>query len=196
MPAEDDNDQVYKLDTVPPPEGETDAYNAPTRVGQMAASTIAEMLMNAGIEESAVDDAPPAAAPAPPAPAPPPPHVPAPATRSSAPPISALVSESVVPIKLPEVGGRSGTSSIPPPNSLEDELVAMKRDSLVPRLHTPEEDEDEPSKGLAEEDAPPALAFQPMSLSPPPRPVFSTTQLAVMAGIAASAAVGIYLLFR
>lgn len=40
----DDDDGIYRVDTVPPPQGESDAYNAPTRVGPMASALVEEML--------------------------------------------------------------------------------------------------------------------------------------------------------
>jgi hypothetical protein len=89
---------LYRADTVPPPDGETDAYNAPTKVGPIASSTLAEMMkavesqvvsFNAGAEKTPEATArsderptskPPAEAPAEaapasprPSPAPPPP---------------------------------------------------------------------------------------------------------------------------
>lgn len=47
--AEDQDDEgaLYKVDTVPPPDGESDAYNAPTRIGPLAASVVAEMMSGA-----------------------------------------------------------------------------------------------------------------------------------------------------
>lgn len=39
-----DDDGIYKVDTVPPPQGEDDAYNAPTRVGVMASAIVGELL--------------------------------------------------------------------------------------------------------------------------------------------------------
>ena len=41
---DDKEDGIYKVDTVPPPAGESDAYNAPTRVGPMAAAVVEEMM--------------------------------------------------------------------------------------------------------------------------------------------------------
>ncbi|MDB4945969.1 MAG: hypothetical protein JWP97_5503 [Labilithrix sp.] len=37
-------DGIYRLDTLPPPDGETDAYSAPTRVGPMAAAAVEELM--------------------------------------------------------------------------------------------------------------------------------------------------------
>src|SRR6476620_10538220 len=44
--SEDDKKeaQIYRVETVPPPAGESDAYNAPTKVGPMPAATIAAMM--------------------------------------------------------------------------------------------------------------------------------------------------------
>jgi predicted component of type VI protein secretion system len=39
-----DDDRIYKVDTVPPPDGEGDAYSAPTRVGPMAGAYVEELL--------------------------------------------------------------------------------------------------------------------------------------------------------
>jgi hypothetical protein len=36
-------DAIYRVDTVPPPAGESDAYNAPTRVGDMPPEVLAAM---------------------------------------------------------------------------------------------------------------------------------------------------------
>jgi hypothetical protein len=45
--AEEEEAGIYRVDTVPPPAGESDAYSAPTRVGPMAASVVQEMLVAA-----------------------------------------------------------------------------------------------------------------------------------------------------
>ena len=42
--SDDEEPKLYRVDTVPPPAGESDAYNAPTKVGPMAASVVAEMM--------------------------------------------------------------------------------------------------------------------------------------------------------
>jgi hypothetical protein len=39
-----DEDGIYRLDTVPPPMGESDAYSAPTKVGPMAAAAVEELM--------------------------------------------------------------------------------------------------------------------------------------------------------
>ena len=45
MSDDDDKDaSIYIVDTVPPPAGESDAYNAPTKVGPMAAAVVNEMM--------------------------------------------------------------------------------------------------------------------------------------------------------
>jgi hypothetical protein len=46
MPENDEKneDGLYRADTVPPPDGGGDAYNAPTKVGPMAATVIKEMI--------------------------------------------------------------------------------------------------------------------------------------------------------
>lgn len=38
------DEELYRVDTVPPPAGESDAYNAPTKVGPMAEGAIKEMM--------------------------------------------------------------------------------------------------------------------------------------------------------
>lgn len=55
MPENDDHsdDAVYKVDTVPPPDGDDDAYSAPTRVGPMAATVVNELIVAANRRESA-----------------------------------------------------------------------------------------------------------------------------------------------
>lgn len=46
MSDDDKKDEaIYKVDTVPPPAGEDDAYSAPTRVGPMAAAVVEEMMV-------------------------------------------------------------------------------------------------------------------------------------------------------
>jgi len=40
----EDNKKRIDPDTIPPPDGESDAYNAPTKVGPMSAATIASMM--------------------------------------------------------------------------------------------------------------------------------------------------------
>ena len=50
--SDDDNDEaIYRVETVPPPAGESDAYNAPTKVGPMAAAVVEEM-MHAAVRKS------------------------------------------------------------------------------------------------------------------------------------------------
>lgn len=46
MPSDND-DAIFKVQTVPPPPGSTDAYSAPTRVGEMGASVLDEMIVAA-----------------------------------------------------------------------------------------------------------------------------------------------------
>lgn len=43
MSKEDEKDELYRVDTVPPPAGENDAYNAPTKVGPMPLSVLDAM---------------------------------------------------------------------------------------------------------------------------------------------------------
>ena len=40
-------DSIFKVQTVPPPPGETDAYSAPTKVGAMAAAIVEETILHA-----------------------------------------------------------------------------------------------------------------------------------------------------
>jgi len=44
---EDGADELYRVQTVPPPAGETDAYSAPTKVGPMASAVIGEIIEHA-----------------------------------------------------------------------------------------------------------------------------------------------------
>jgi hypothetical protein len=48
--SDDDDDQIHRVDTVPPPEGERDAYSAATRVGPMAEAVVMEMMHAAGVK--------------------------------------------------------------------------------------------------------------------------------------------------
>jgi hypothetical protein len=48
-----DEGEIYRVDTVPPPPGEGDAYNAPTRVGAMAESVLIEEMIHAAESEAA-----------------------------------------------------------------------------------------------------------------------------------------------
>jgi hypothetical protein len=44
--SDDEGDEaIFRVDTVPPPAGESDAYSAPTRVGPMAAAVVEEMMV-------------------------------------------------------------------------------------------------------------------------------------------------------
>lgn len=66
--SEDDkkSEPIFKVDTVPPPPGESDAYNAPTRIGPMAAAVIGEMIVaaeRAAAERAAQDRGGPSARP-------------------------------------------------------------------------------------------------------------------------------------
>lgn len=40
---EDEQDALYRVDTVPPPAGEDDAYSAPTRIGELPDSVLEQM---------------------------------------------------------------------------------------------------------------------------------------------------------
>jgi hypothetical protein len=52
---EDRNDDaVYKVDTVPPPDGDDDAYSAPTRIGPMASAVVNELIMAKSRESAEV----------------------------------------------------------------------------------------------------------------------------------------------
>jgi hypothetical protein len=192
MSDENEKDQVYQVDTVPPPDGEADAYNAPTRVGQMAATTIVEMLMVAGVEEAeAKEIAAQGGASALPTPAAPPASVPQEAPPPSSPPASSPV-DSARPVS-------SGSKPVLPPaslppSSLPPGMMRTPSGSIVPRLHEPAEDDDEPDESLDNEVAP--ASFQPLPLAPAARPVFSPLQLILMAAIALSAGAAIYFLFR
>ena len=44
---DDDEDGIFKVETVPPPEGESDVYNAPTKVGVLAGSIVEEIVQQA-----------------------------------------------------------------------------------------------------------------------------------------------------
>lgn len=63
MPEHDEKEEhntVHKVDTVPPPPGEDDAYNAPTRIGPMAEVAVQEMMRQArAAEETAAQSARP-----------------------------------------------------------------------------------------------------------------------------------------
>jgi hypothetical protein len=191
MSDQNEKDEVYQVDTVPPPEGEADAYNAPTRVGQMAASTIAEMLMVAGLDESAaLDQAHSSAAPS--------------ASVGSGSPRGVEAAPQMYSSQLPEVHEQLN-SSIPPslgpiatrPPSLasssDDGVQMTESGSIVPRLHEPEEDDDDPDLGLESEEV---ASFQPLSLTPTTPPVFTRIQTAMIFVVVVLAGVGIYLLFR
>jgi hypothetical protein len=55
----DDSDSIYKVDTVPPPDGEDDAYNATTRVGPMALAYVGQLMAEADAADAADEpDAP------------------------------------------------------------------------------------------------------------------------------------------
>jgi hypothetical protein len=45
--ADDDDEGIHRVDTVPPPDGEGDAYNAPTRVGAGPPEAVLESLRQA-----------------------------------------------------------------------------------------------------------------------------------------------------
>src|SRR3954449_918992 len=40
-------DGIHKCDTVPPPDGEADAYNAPTKIGDMARGVVDQLMAQA-----------------------------------------------------------------------------------------------------------------------------------------------------
>ena len=64
MSDDEKGEKLYRVETVPPPAGESDAYNAPTRVGPMAAAVVAEMMKAA--EHAGIVARDPKAAAAPP----------------------------------------------------------------------------------------------------------------------------------
>ena len=68
---DDEEGAVYRVDTVPPPPGEDDAYSAPTRIGPMAEVAVQELMRQA--EQSAVQDEPSKPLPTPRVSYPPPP---------------------------------------------------------------------------------------------------------------------------
>jgi hypothetical protein len=45
--SSNDDDGIYRVDTVPPPQGESDVYNAPTKVGPMAGAIVEEIVAQA-----------------------------------------------------------------------------------------------------------------------------------------------------
>jgi hypothetical protein len=58
--SSNDEDGIYKIDTVPPPAGENDAYSAPTRVGPMASAVVEEIIAQAKREaQEAASSRPP-----------------------------------------------------------------------------------------------------------------------------------------
>ena len=101
--SDDEKPKIFQLGTVPPPAGETDAYNAPTKVGPMAAQI--QELINAATEEAErknrqpVTTAPPplAATTAPPPPA-----------TTTAPPPSSLPNDGRIPSVVPDEGEDGG----------------------------------------------------------------------------------------
>ena len=52
MTDDDKGDKLYRIETVPPPAGESDAYNAPTKVRPMAAAVVAEMMKAADLGDA------------------------------------------------------------------------------------------------------------------------------------------------
>jgi hypothetical protein len=48
----EDDDEIFRVDTIPPPDGDDDAYGAATKVGPLAQSKIEEMLKAAEANES------------------------------------------------------------------------------------------------------------------------------------------------
>ncbi len=56
---DDDKDGIFRVQTVPPPPGTTDAYNAPTKVGPMAAAIVGEMVEYARRRAAGEDVSPP-----------------------------------------------------------------------------------------------------------------------------------------
>jgi hypothetical protein len=56
MPNDDEkNSSLYRADTIPPPDGESDAYNAPTKVGPISAAAVAEMMKGAELKVAEVN---------------------------------------------------------------------------------------------------------------------------------------------
>jgi len=50
---DDDSDgAIHKMDTLPPPEGEDDAYNAATKVGPLARAAVEAMMAKAQVDEN------------------------------------------------------------------------------------------------------------------------------------------------
>jgi hypothetical protein len=64
--SEKEDDEALRIDTVPPPPGEDDAYNAPTRVGTMPPEVLAAMKDARPPSQPPTKAAPPAESPGPP----------------------------------------------------------------------------------------------------------------------------------
>ncbi len=47
MASDDDDDGIFRVETVPPPDGESDVYNAPTKVGMLAGTLVEEIVQQA-----------------------------------------------------------------------------------------------------------------------------------------------------
>jgi hypothetical protein len=54
MPEDENDGGIYRVDTVPPPDGEDDAYSAPTRVGVMPESLVQEIMHAAELKSAAL----------------------------------------------------------------------------------------------------------------------------------------------
>ncbi len=144
----DENDGIYRLQTVPPPDGESDVYNAPTKVGPMATSVIQELIEHAqktgGVVEakhanSAIDTSKIAPAIPPPPPPPPPPPVVA-EKEEAAPVIEKLDSERLAELVSQEEAALSDADRAPPRISSTPVRAAPPPPSPLPAPMAQEED--------------------------------------------------------
>lgn len=145
--ADDSDGGIFKVDTVPPPAGESDAYNAPTKIGPMAASVVKEMMHAA--ERKAVELSQRADAAA--------------STAKTQPPPA---QKAVLPLSKPASQGGQ-----PHEDELLEEL-SRSPPAPIPRLHEDEDDEDNAATMLSlSAKAPLAVAVaQPGARALPPEP--------------------------
>jgi hypothetical protein len=179
MSDDDDNKQgIYKVDTVPPPAGDGDAYNAPTRVGPMAAAVVEEMMhaaerkaaeLNLRSEEKRASKGSPASRP-----------MPAEARKpeSRKPESRPQAAPSSVPVEA----RRSSQVPLPPPLAriskppVEEPALALGDSDLIddssndgppPKLYDDEDDEDNAATLLSKAAKPPIA----VPVAQPPAPV-------------------------
>jgi hypothetical protein len=148
---EEEKGEVYKVDTVPPPPGEDDAYSAPTRIGPMAEAAAQELMRQAELASGLAPGTltgggaptrPPPMPSKPPIPTRPPPTARSRLFASNEPVELApdvLVEEAAPPPRIYSDDDEDGAPAFPPPSSASpvSSRLGLPASSVVPSSAAP-----------------------------------------------------------